>query len=166
MGRPKGTVKFDADAKERFLEHYRETGALYKSAEYAGVTSTTVYDHRGTDDAFAQAMDEAKGMYRDAVSTEVRRRAIEGWEEAVYQRGEKVGTIRKYSDRMLELEAKRHEPEYRDKQQVDVNHTGGVLVVGSTSQSDAEWAKQWASLHVDASPAGEELPPRGQLKRG
>lgn len=47
--------------------------------------------------------------------------------------------IRKYSDRMLELEAKRVDPAYRDKGQMDVNVRGGLLVVpGMASEEDFE----------------------------
>lgn len=47
--------------------------------------------------------------------------------------------VRKYSDRMLELEAKRVDPGYREKGSIDMNVTGGVLVVpGMASEQEFE----------------------------
>ena len=49
---------------------------------------------------------------------EIFRRAQEGWDEPVYggrYRQEVVGSVRRYSDRLLELRAKALMPEYRDK---------------------------------------------------
>jgi hypothetical protein len=37
------------------------------------------------------------------LEAEARRRAVQGWDEPVFHQGRKVGTIRKYSDRMLEI---------------------------------------------------------------
>lgn len=50
--------------------------------------------------------------------------------------------VRKYSDRMLELEAKRVDPTYRDKSQVDLNVTGGLLVVPGTAPSQRDWENE------------------------
>jgi hypothetical protein len=52
---------------------------------------------------------------------EIRRRAIEGWNDPVYQMGQRVGSVRKYSDVLLIFLAKRLMPEYRDKVTLDVN---------------------------------------------
>jgi hypothetical protein len=47
--------------------------------------------------------------------------------------------IRKYSDRMLELEAKRVDPGYREKGTIDMNVKGGILVVpGMTTDATYE----------------------------
>lgn len=46
--------------------------------------------------------------------------------------------IRKFSDRLLELQAKRFESEYRDKQTIDLNTGGGVLVAPA-EMTPEEW---------------------------
>lgn len=62
--------------------------------------------------------------------------------------------VRKYSDRMLELEAKRVDPAYRDKGQMDVNVTGGILVVpGKSTEEDFE--KEY-SIEAQRARAAEE----------
>lgn len=45
-------------------------------------------------------------------------------------------TVRKYSDRMLELEAKRTNPGYREKGSIDMNVKGGILVVGAPTPAE------------------------------
>lgn len=62
---------------------------------------------------------------------ELFRRAVEGTEEPVYHLGKQVDTVRKYSDRLLELLLKSNDPEkYSDKHQVAVS--GQVLSVSIT----------------------------------
>ena len=157
--------KFDANAKRRFLDHYAETGLLTKSAEAAGVTYRTMQRHRTEDPEFAQQVEDAKMQFRDLISEEVFRRGVKGYDRPIYQRGEYVGIERMYSDRMLELTAKRYEPEFRDKQQLDVNHSGGVLVVQSKTESTEEWLKQWGNLPADTGSIGDEPSPK-KTKRG
>lgn len=51
-------------------------------------------------------------------------------------------TIRKFSDRMLELDLKRVDPTYRDKSSVDVNATGGGVLVAPAGVSPEDWIKR------------------------
>ena len=54
---------------------------------------------------------------------EARRRGLEGWDEPVFYQGAQLATVRKYSDRMLELLLRGHRPErYKDR----FEHTGPV----------------------------------------
>ena len=54
-------------------------------------------------------------MLADALEQEARRRALEGVEEPVFCRGERVGVIRRYSDALLILLLKAKRPEqFRD----------------------------------------------------
>ncbi len=69
----------------------------------------------------------------------VHNRAIEGWDEPVFYQGRVVGKMRKYSDRMLEMLAKKEIPGFRDKSEVDVNVSGGVLVVHKPAGTKADW---------------------------
>ncbi len=50
------------------------------------------------------------------------------------------------SDRMLELMLKRHMPEYRDKFEMDITTTGGVLAIPvSGARTNEDWEKEWGS---------------------
>lgn len=50
--------------------------------------------------------------------------------------------IRKFSDRMLELDVKRVDPTYRDKSTVDLNHAGGGVLVAPEGQDPEDWIKE------------------------
>lgn len=138
-----GPKKFDESAKARVIENLATLGAMTQAAQCVGVTYETIRVHRKSDPEFDAACENAIEAYRDALTAEVHRRGVEGWDEPVYQKGELVGHKRVYSDRMLEMQAKRFIPEYRDKQQIDHNHSGGVLVVGEQPQSEKEWLAKY-----------------------
>jgi hypothetical protein len=77
------------------------TGNVRLSAQAAGVSRETCYKARDRSERFqvqwAEALDEAA----DILEAEARRRAVEGWDEPVYQKGELVGVVRKFSDTLL-----------------------------------------------------------------
>lgn len=142
-----GAIKFNDEAKARFLTVYAETGRLTYAAECCMICGMTAREHLKNDPAFAAAFDEAKLMYGDRLQQEIHRRGVEGWEEPVinFRENKIVDTIRKFSDRLLELNAKRFVPEYRDKLEVDANiHQSGVLVVSSPDGINVEdWANKF-----------------------
>lgn len=124
-GRPKGNVKFDAALKERFLRELASTGRFYDSSAACGIDYTTMLTHRKggemEDLAFEQGVQVALEEYRDTLREEVHRRGVSGWvERGVFDsQGHRLGDVRKYSDRLLELHVKRLDPEYRERLAVD-----------------------------------------------
>ncbi len=132
-------LKFDDEQKQIFLDTLARTGLKYTSYEAADVTRNCVMGHAERDPEFADQMDAALGEYREKVRQEVWNRGVIGWEEPVYGGGKRVlepltdpetgevlrdengeirlrsATVLKKSDRLLELEAKRVDPAYRDK---------------------------------------------------
>lgn len=147
---PKGVpYKFDEDARQRFLDHLSKTGRVYDSAKVAGVNPATVYIYCDANPEYAEAIEQAKHAFRDLVTAEVFRRGVSGVTEPVYQQGEKVGSKQVYSDAMLTMLAKRYEPEFRERSQIDLNHKGGVLVVGQQAKTDAEWHEQYGDLKAE-----------------
>lgn len=85
---------------------------------------------------------EALELYREKISMVVHSRATNGWLEPVFYKGTLAGHIRKFSDRLLELQAKRHVPEYRERGALDVNVSGGVLVVNSSDINKEKWLEE------------------------
>jgi hypothetical protein len=109
-------------AKQRlFLEAYAEHANVILSAHAAGVDRTTVYKWLEHDEDFSFAFNQAKEDAKDVLRAEIYRRGKEGWDESVYEAGVLMKTVRKYSDTLLIFHAKMLMPEYRDKQQIDVN---------------------------------------------
>jgi hypothetical protein len=67
------------------------------------------------DERFRKLFVLASEEYADRLEEAARERAVEGWEEPVYQRGELVGSVRKYSDPLLQMLLKGAKPQrYRD----------------------------------------------------
>lgn len=136
-----------------FLEHVAKTGRRYEAALVAGVSYETVRRHRKANDFFAEAWETAVAIHRDGIDREIARRGIEGVDEPVWQKGEFMGYVRKYSDSLLLAHAKKHDPAYRDKAQVDHNVSGGVLVVGMQAASTNDWMQRFqdkGAIPVDA----------------
>lgn len=118
----------EKERKEAFLKALRETGVVAHAARIASpgtkTPTTTFYEWRLLDEEFAREWDAALEQAIADAELELRRRAIDGWEEPVFQKGELVGTVKRKSDRMLELLIKRHIPQYNEKRQVE--YSGGV----------------------------------------
>jgi len=100
-------------AQQRFLDSFRAIGTISKAAVAAGVSRKTVYNWLKNSEDFRSRFEDAEEDVRDAVREEIHRRAIEGVDEPVYQRGMLVGHVRKYSDALLIKMAQARLPEYR-----------------------------------------------------
>ncbi len=103
-----------------FLEAYAEHANVLLAARAAGIHRTTVYKWQEHDTDFDFAFNQAKEDAKDTLRAEIYRRAVEGWDEPVYQLGKYRGVVRKYDSTLLIFQAKMMMPEYRDKQSVDV----------------------------------------------
>jgi hypothetical protein len=115
-----------AVAQETFLTTYATRGNVQAGCGAAGVGRTSIYRWLEHDEAFSTHYEQAKAKYCDRLRQEIDRRAANGVLKPVYYQGEKVGTIREYSDTLLIFQAKAKMPEYRDK--VQVEQTGNVNV--------------------------------------
>jgi hypothetical protein len=131
---------------------YRLTGQIQRASHESGVSPATVKEHLKSDIDFRNAADEAYGDFKESVESEIMRRAIMGWDEPVYQQGVLAGSIRKYDSRLLELLAKRHIPEYKEKFEVSGSITAGILAV----PAQKAWADFVEAEVVDETRCGIE----------
>jgi hypothetical protein len=109
------------EKQKLFLAAFAEHGNVLLSARQARVDRSTVYLWLEHDQDFSFAYHQAKEDAKDVLRAEIHKRAVEGWDEDVYQLGKFAGTVHKYSDTLLIFHAKSLMPEYREKQIVDVN---------------------------------------------
>lgn len=117
--------------KRLFLLELSRHGSVVRAARAASPRASarfgakqTFQDERERDPEFAAQWEEAMEMAKADVEHEIYRRAQEGWEEPIYggrYREQVVGTVRRYSDRLLELRAKALLPAYREISSVSVN---------------------------------------------
>ena len=127
---------------ESYLDHLSKTGRHLASAAHAGIVYRRLTELRKADPEFDSEVTQAMRRYGELLEKAAHDRGVDGWEEPVFHKGTKCGTVKRWSDRLLELSLKRHCPEYREKFQGEVQVTGGVLVVGPATDK-AEWAKKY-----------------------
>lgn len=125
---PTGAPIARAEA-EKFLSALAAGITPTGAARKAGIGRRTFYDLRDRDLTFAAAWDAARQAAIDALEDSAFRRAVEGVEEPVFYKGEVVGTVRRPSDRLMELLLKAERP---DKYRERVDHT--VTAVPMTAE--------------------------------
>jgi hypothetical protein len=118
-------------SRERFIAALRNTANVRASAQAAGVDRKTAYNWRNTSTAFAAQWDEAIEDAVDTLEAAAVKRARDGVEEPVYQGGEMVGTVTKYSDTLLIFLMKAHRPKmYRETVKSEITGPdGGPMVM-------------------------------------
>lgn len=137
-------TKFDDYAKGVFLQEFAKWGRMGESAAAAGVTTKCVRDHIDKDEDFAEAVLIVEQEYRDKLIGHHQDLLFNGVEKKTYDRqGNLISEQREYPIRLIELELKKHDEGYRDKQEVKVDHTGGVLVAPAETSSIDDWEKRF-----------------------
>lgn len=116
--------------KEIFLEELARSGNITLAARMAGWRYPTIAEeHRKSDPQFALAWSDAQKQANDALVAEARRRAIDGVQEPVFYKGLQIGSITKYSDKMLEILLKGEMPDKYGNAQTADSDDSGVLVI-------------------------------------
>ena len=113
--------------KAKFLEAFAVTGIVKLAAAKALVSTETAYQHRARDAAFAAGWESALRDAADLLEAEAFRRGVRGWDEPVYQGGQQVGVVRRYSDPLLIKLLGAAKPEkYRERHQVEARVEGSL----------------------------------------
>lgn len=109
--------------KASFLAAYAECGVIRLAAKSSEASARSHYRWMADDRDYVTAFEEAQRKSCKALEEEARRRAVDGWDEPVYQNGKKVGTRRRYSDTLLIFLMKGNQPDkFGDK--VTQTHRG------------------------------------------
>lgn len=134
--------RINEDSKLRFLEELAKHGGIMRAAEKAEIAYNSLLNHRKKCPLFDSAVLRAQKRFGESLESEAYRRAVEGTKRPVYYKGEVVGHILEFSDRMLELLLKKNVPEFREKVTADVNIRGGVLVVNAEAKDVNAWLEK------------------------
>ena len=125
--------------QKQFLQILERTGNVTRAAGELGVGMKTVYSLAEKDAYFKEALEIAKARYLGKLEDAAYHRAVEGVEEDVWFQGQKVGTQKKYSDKLLETMLKASDPNrYSTKVQ---NQTNNTLIVDSGESTVAALSK-------------------------
>ena len=142
-----------------FLEALTAGFSVTYAAKAAGVHRSSFYRLRERDKAFEEAWSDAYEAGTDVLRDELRRRAVDGWEEPMVSAGKVVAHVRKYSDRLLELELKRRDSSYREHgpQAVAINVNASQTIQPGVSLASAAKVLLDAGVDLAALAAGREL---------
>lgn len=113
-----------------FLTELRKSGNVSAAARAAGISRSHVHQLRDADQAFRLQWDDALEESYDALEAEARRRGHDGFEEPVFYEGERVATIRRYSDTLLGRLLEANRAKFR-KTSVEVSGPDGKPLEGS-----------------------------------
>lgn len=150
---------FTPKVQTLFCEHLSILGRVTHAARAAGISPLTVRNMEKNNPEFAEMMAEAQMEYRDKIAAEVYRRAVEGWDVPIVGgqfKDQVVAHERKFSDRLLEMEAKRVDPGYREKQTVNVGQQGGVIVISASPANKEDWRDSYNATPIDVTPTKDE----------
>jgi hypothetical protein len=144
-------VLLSLEVQEAFIAKIAN-GTMHTAAlRSLGLTWRRVSLHMTTDPEFATRYQEAITMREQLITIlreeEADRRAIEGWDEPVFQNGIQVGVIRRFSDKLMELRLKATNPRKYAERYEHTGVDGGPIVqqvVGGPTRpaSIAEWERQ------------------------
>lgn len=113
-------------------EEYARTGRYTAAAAALGCNTLTLRRLLKENEDFANMMAEAHVAYVAKIRAEYMRRAYDGVTRPEWYKGEVVGTTQEYSDRFLEVELRRVDPEMRE---LLAGPKGGQTTVNVTSNS-------------------------------
>jgi len=130
-----------------FLAALMIYGNVTKAANETGIDRQRWYEWRSGDVDFAKAWNEAAQIGVEALEDEARRRAFDGVDQPIYHLGNKIDTVKKYSDTLLIFLLKAHRPEkYRERQEISGPNGGPILTENLTDLDADERARRIASV--------------------
>ena len=107
---PRTLRRSRAQRQRDFLAAFRDRGIVRDAAAEAGIDRSAHYRWLAEEEPYRQAFARAEEEACDLLEAEARRRAVDGWAEPVFGKGQGahagvqvVGYVRRYSDRLLEV---------------------------------------------------------------
>ncbi|PZU11764.1 hypothetical protein [Sphingomonas sp.] len=102
------TVKWSARREAMFLEALSRTANVRAAARASGLSPANVYKKRAASDSFRAAWGAALREGYVRLETDLLDRALNGVRKDKWERGQKVGTTREYSDALALALLKQH----------------------------------------------------------
>jgi hypothetical protein len=132
-------------------------GNASKAAEVIGIDRSSVWIWKTRDPQFAEAYEQAKLLANDVIEDEILRRGFEGIERPVFWQGQKVDTVKEYSDTLLIFKAKGEMPQkYAFK--ADVTHgvsPAMAALIAEWTRLRSELSEPQDAVDRPALPAGD-----------
>ena len=143
-----------------FLQLTASGETCLDALESAGLSWGELQAYKGRHPAIADLYQHARELMRDQQIAQRERallkRGVEGWEDPVYHKGELSGTIRRYSDKCLEIGLKANQPKkYRDREDKAVN-VGVSISFTSIGVPEAKQTQEPTPIDVEVQDMVEE----------
>lgn len=162
---------FTLERQEQFLEYVRGGASGREAARMVGISPTTAYNLYNSPDgtAFRAGWDEAARVTDIVLEDTAFDRAVNGHEEIVFHKGERVGTRWKYDNNLLmKLLRARLPLKYAPLSEIEgwLRHRGvgpPADVDGALDRlrtAEAEWGSRLPGEEAPAQLTGEETPAR------
>lgn len=138
------TIKFREREEKIVVEELSKHGRIGTAARRAGVTIGTVKRHVERNQGFAEAVAEAIEVYKDRLLEHHQRLVFEGIPKETYDRnGALISRTTEYPIRLIEMELKKHDPAYREKQEFTHEHKGGVMIAPTEVENVDDWERRF-----------------------
>ena len=124
--------------KNVFLNNLISWGVnIGRAADKSGITRQTHYNWLKEDARYAAVYEnDVRPQAISVLEDEAQRRAT-GFEEDVYYKGQQVGTVTKYSDKLMEILLKANAPEkYRERSEIKNVDGDGVATTAWEDDED------------------------------
>ena len=115
-------MKANPDLQAAFLKAFSVHGEIKKSAELVNIGRQTHYDWMAGDEDYRAKFRALRYAVCQMIEDALVERLAFGWEEPVFQQGDKVGVKRKFDNSAAIAYLDRHDPDFiaGKKQNVDV----------------------------------------------
>lgn len=148
-------------ARKEFLRVYGMTGSISQAAGYIGVTKECVYGYRNKHPAFAMLMEKVRRRFRQELEQAAHKRGVKGWLEPVYGKEARIGYVRRFSDRMLELLLKKNIPAFTDKVEVESTSVNAAVSLDDLRKLSPEGREKLRAVLEELGGADAEAPGEG-----
>lgn len=117
------------EKRDEFLRLYPKTRSVGKAAQKIGVSRQALYLARENDRDFDEQWKEITENLKEDLEVEAYRRAHTGCNRPIFYKGEKVGSVKEYSDTLLIFLLKAMDPQkYRELYKHEISGPGGMPI--------------------------------------
>lgn len=153
--------------ENKFLTHLAETGAVKKSAQFAEIGLSTVYEWYDSDSAFAAKWEAAIKHSRRVFANKLEVKAQEyalGHKDPILYKGMDTGLKRtKYNAGLIQFMLKNLIPETYKEADLSLNNTGDPMVMARTLynnlRASGEDHQSASTILLKLGVAGQHIPP-------
>ena len=152
-------VKFDDHRKSLFIEHFSKTSRVMESCRVAGICLATYRKHLENDPEFIEMFEEAKMSYRDRCHAHADMLMFEGVDKPQIGgkfKDEIICYVKEYSVPLLQMELRRVDPSYKERSEVELNATGGGVLVVPADKTPQQWIEEQQKLNEQREKPGSD----------